>query len=339
MRAAQYSGEHRIVVNEVEAPAPASGEVQIRVAYTGICGTDLHVLHGSMDARVDVPQAIGHEMSGTVESVGADVTAFAAGDKVTVMPLDWCGACPACKAGNSHVCQNLNFVGIDSPGSLQELWNVREDLVVPLPASLSLEHAALVEPLAVACHDVSRSRLTEGETAVIIGGGPIGQLIALVAAATGAVVYVIEPNPERRALAQRLGARTIDPTTSDAVAIIEEATGSAGADVVFEVAGVAVTALTAVDYAKVRGRVVLVAIHPNPVPINLHRVFWRELELIGARVYVRADFERAIELLASGAVPADELITSVVGLSETQSAFDQLSGAAAMKILVNVQEG
>ncbi|WP_371029182.1 zinc-binding dehydrogenase [Pseudoclavibacter sp. JSM 162008] len=339
MRAAQYSGEHRIIVNEVEAPAPASGEVQIRVAYTGICGTDLHVLHGSMDARVDVPQAIGHEMSGTVESVGEGVTAFAAGDKVTVMPLDWCGTCPACKAGNSHICQNLNFVGIDSPGSLQELWNVREDLVVPLPASLSLEHAALVEPLAVACHDVSRSRLTEGETAVIIGGGPIGQLIALVAAATGATVYVIEPNPERRALAERLGARTIDPTTSDAVAIIEEATGSAGADVVFEVAGVAVTALTAVDYAKVRGRVVLVAIHPNPVPINLHRVFWRELELIGARVYVRADFERAIELLASGAVPADELITSVVGLSETQAAFDQLSGAAAMKILVNVQEG
>ncbi|WP_271985735.1 zinc-dependent alcohol dehydrogenase [Pseudoclavibacter terrae] len=339
MRAAQYSGEHRIVVNEVEAPAPASGEVQIRVAYTGICGTDLHVLHGSMDARVDVPQAIGHEMSGTVESVGDGVTAFAAGDKVTVMPLDWCGTCPACKACNSHICQNLNFVGIDSPGSLQELWNVREDLVVPLPASLSLEHAALVEPLAVACHDVSRSRLTEGETAVVIGGGPIGQLIALVAAATGATVYVIEPNPERRALAERLGARTIDPTTSDAVAIIEEATGSAGADVVFEVAGVAVTALTAVDYAKVRGRVVLVAIHPNPVPINLHRVFWRELELLGARVYVRADFERAIELLASGAVPADDLITSVVGLSETQSAFDQLSGAAAMKILVNVQEG
>ncbi|PPG43407.1 zinc-binding dehydrogenase [Pseudoclavibacter sp. RFBA6] len=339
MRAAQYSGEHRIVVNEVQAPAPASGEVQIRVAYTGICGTDLHVLHGSMDARVDVPQAIGHEMSGTVESVGDGVTAFAAGDKVTVMPLDWCGTCPACKAGNSHICQNLNFVGIDSPGSLQELWNVREDLVVPLPASLSLEHAALVEPLAVACHDVSRSRLTEGETAVVIGGGPIGQLIALVAAATGATVYVIEPNPERRALAERLGARTIDPTTSDAVAIIEEATGSAGADVVFEVAGVAVTALTAVDYAKVRGRVVLVAIHPNPVPINLHRVFWRELELLGARVYVRADFERAIELLASGAVPADDLITSVVGLSETQSAFDQLSGAAAMKILVNVQEG
>lgn len=339
MRAAQYSGEHRIVVNEVEPQAPGRGEVQIRVAYTGICGTDLHVLHGSMDSRVDIPQAIGHEMSGTIEAIGEGVTSVAPGDNVTVMPLDWCGECPACKAGNAHICQKLNFVGIDSPGSLQELWTVREDLVVPLPAGLSLEHAALVEPLAVACHDVSRSRLAAGETAVIIGGGPIGQLIARVAAETGAVVYVIEPNAERRALAERLGARTIDPVASDPVAIIEEATGSAGADVVFEVAGVAVTALTAVDYAKVRGRVVLVAIHPNPVPINLHRVFWRELELIGARVYERADFERAVELLAAGAVPADELITSVVGLSETQSAFDQLSGAAAMKILVNVQEG
>lgn len=337
MRAAQYRGEHRITIDDVEAAAPAPGQVQIAVAYTGICGTDLHILHGSMDARVAMPQPIGHEMSGTVAAVGDGVDAVAVGDQVTVMPLDWCGTCPACEAGNRHVCQRLNFVGIDSPGSLQQRWNVDASLVVPLPASLSLRHAALVEPLAVACHDVARGRVASGEHVVVVGGGPIGQLIALVAGATGAHVLVVEPNAERRALAERLGADTLDPVGVDVQAIVDERTGGAGADVVFEVAGVAATALSSPHLARVRGRVVMVAIHAQPVPIDLHRVFWRELELIGARVYERADFERAVDLLASGRVPADELITRVVPLDDTQSAFEALAVGDAMKILVDVQ--
>lgn len=337
MRAAQYRGEHRITIDDVEAAAPAPGQVQIAVAYTGICGTDLHILHGSMDSRVAMPQPIGHEMSGTVAAVGDGVDAVAVGDQVTVMPLDWCGTCPACEAGNRHVCQRLNFVGIDSPGSLQQRWNVDASLVVPLPASLSLRHAALVEPLAVACHDVARGRVASGEHVVVVGGGPIGQLIALVAGATGAHVLVVEPNAERRALAERLGADTLDPVGVDVQAIVDERTGGAGADVVFEVAGVAATALSSPHLARVRGRVVMVAIHAQPVPIDLHRVFWRELELIGARVYERADFERAVDLLASGRVPADELITRVVPLDDTQSAFEALAVGDAMKILVDVQ--
>lgn len=337
MRAAQYRGEHRITVDEVDAAEPGAGQVQIAVAYTGICGTDLHVLHGSMDSRVTTPQSIGHEMSGTIAAVGEGVDGIAVGDQVTVMPLDACGECPACRAGNGHVCQRLNFVGIDSPGSLQERWNVDASLVVPLPASLSLRHAALVEPLAVACHDVARGRVAAGEHVVVVGGGPIGQLIALVARATGAHVLVVEPNEERRALAERLGADTLDPIGADVPAIVDERTGGAGADVVFEVAGVAATALSSPHLARVRGRVVMVAIHAQPVPIDLHRVFWRELELIGARVYERADFERAVDLLASGQVPADELITRVVPLEETQDAFEALAVGDAMKILVDVQ--
>ncbi|GAA3607665.1 zinc-dependent alcohol dehydrogenase [Agrococcus terreus] len=336
MRAAKYIGGGRIEVGDAEAIEPGAGEVRIRVAYNGICGTDLHIAQGHMDHRVPSPSPIGHEMSGVVEAVGAGVE-LAVGAPVTVMPLDWCGDCPACAAGHQHICQNLVFVGIDSPGALQELWTVPASLVVPLPEGLALDHAALVEPLAVAVHDVRRSRLAEGETAVVIGGGPIGQLIAIVARATGAHVILAEPDAARRAFAEAQGATVVDPISGDLAALVQERTGGSGADVVFEVAGTRGTALDATSHAKVRGRVVFVAIHPEPVPVDLHRVFWRELEVLGARVYEREDFERAVDLLASGAVPADALITRVVQLDETQEAFDALLSAAAMKILVDVQ--
>ncbi|WP_146794348.1 zinc-dependent alcohol dehydrogenase [Agrococcus baldri] len=337
MRAARYTGEGRIEVGEAEPRTPAADEVTIRVAYNGICGTDLHIVQGHMDARVAMPAVIGHEMSGVVEQVGAEVTGLATGAPVTVMPLRWCGECASCLAGHQHICQRLDFVGIDSPGALQELWTVPASLVVPLPAGLSLQHAALVEPLAVAVHDVRRSRLREGETAVVIGGGPIGQLIAVVARATGAAVILAEPDAERRAFAAAQGATVVDPIAEDLAGIVEAQTAGAGADVVFEVAGTRGTALDATRHARTRGRVVFVAIHPEPVPVDLHRIFWRELEVLGARVYEREDFERAVALLAEDAVPADALITRVVQLDETQTAFDALLSAAAMKILVDVQ--
>lgn len=335
-RAAQYAEERAINVVTNPVAGPGAGEVQIRVAFCGICGTDLHIFHGHMDHRVNAPQAVGHEMSGTVEAVGDGVDT-AVGTKVTVMPLDWCGDCPACRAGHAHICQNLKFVGIETTGAMQELWTVPASLIVPLPESMSLQHGALVEPLAVAAHDVRRARLQAGETALIIGGGPIGQLIALVASETGATVILAEPNAERRAFAAKHGAFTIDPITEDMAAIVQERTGGAGADVVFEVAGLAATALDATAHARTRGRVVMVAIHPQPVPIDLHRVFWRELELIGARVYEREDFERAVQLLDAGVVPADELITETVGLADTAAAFATLEAGRALKVLIDVQ--
>ncbi|WP_458115710.1 zinc-dependent alcohol dehydrogenase [Arthrobacter sp. D2-10] len=337
MRAAKYMGDRRIEVGHTEATPPASDEVTIRVAYNGICGTDLHIVQGHMDARVATPAVIGHEMSGVISAVGPDVDSLTVGQPVTVMPLRWCGECASCLAGHQHICQRLNFVGIDSPGALQEQWTVPASVVVPLPEGLSLEHAALVEPLAVAVHDVRRARLAPGETAVVIGGGPIGQLIAVVARAAGAGVILAEPDAARRAFAAAQGAIVVDPIEGDLAAVVEEHTDGAGADVVFEVAGTRGTALDATRHARTRGRVVFVAIHPEPVPVDLHRIFWRELEVLGARVYEREDFERAIELLASGVVPADSLITRVVPLDDTSEAFDALLAASAMKILVDVQ--
>lgn len=336
MRAARYQGERNFSVDEVEATPPAAGEVQIAVAYAGICGTDLHIFHGNMDHRVTAPQSIGHEMSGTVVALGEGVTSVEVGQRATVIPLSNCGDCPACNAGLGHICHNLDFVGIETPGALQQFWNVPARLVVPLEDNVSLSAAALIEPLAVACHDVRRSRLVAGESAVIIGGGPIGQLIALVAKATGARVRILEPSEKRRAVAESFGIEAFDPLSIDAVAMVNEWTNGAGADVVFEVAGVPATALQSVEFAKVRGRVVIVAIYAAPVPMNLHRMFWRELEIIGARVYELEDFERAAALLAEGSLPVNDLITEIVPLDDTQRAFERLEQGDAMKILVAV---
>src|SRR4051812_7798651 len=150
MRAATYVGDQSFVVEERDARPPGPGEVQIAVAYVGICGTDLHIKHGAMDARVTLPAVIGHEMSGTVAAVGDGVTDWRPGDHVTVMPLDWCGACAACRAGHQHVCQNLVFVGIDAAGAVPPSWAVRGGRPVPPPQGLALGQAARAGPVAAA---------------------------------------------------------------------------------------------------------------------------------------------------------------------------------------------
>ncbi|HET7568682.1 MAG TPA: alcohol dehydrogenase catalytic domain-containing protein [Gaiellaceae bacterium] len=333
MPAVCYLGDRRLEVHEQERRAPGAGQVEIEVAYTGICGTDLHILHGAMDGRVTFPAVLGHEMSGVVSRVGADVEGIAPGDRVTVMPLDWCGACPACAAGHEHVCHRLDFLGIDSAGSMQSHWLAPARVVVPLPDGLPLEAAALAEPAAVAVHDVRRAGLQAGEKAVVVGGGPIGLLIATVAAAAGADVLVLEPNEGRRAFARELGLHAEDPAGAEE--LVETWTGGAGAPVAFEVSGAEAGLATAIRSLAVRGRLVVVAIHAQPPRVDLFRAFWRELTLIGARVYRREDFEEALALLASGAVPAAKLVTSVRPLGEAAAAFAALERGDELKVLID----
>ena len=337
MFAAYYEGDHRIVVRDVERRPPGRGEVQLMVAYSGICGTDLHIHDGDMDARVARPAILGHEMSGTVVVVGEDVTDWTPGDEVVVVPLDWCGTCPACVRGNSHICHQLNFIGIDSPGALQNYWNVPERVLVRVPTGLGLRDAALAEPTAVAVHDVRRSELQKGEKALVVGGGPIGLLIASVVKAVGGDVLVSEPSPDRRHLINRLGMRAIDPTEGLAGAL-DDWTQGAGVDVSFEVSGSIAGMEAAVMSLATRGRLALVAIHSRPVPVNLFQFFWRELRMVGARVYERADFEEALNLLNHGAIPADVIITDVVALTEAPRAFDLLHSGQAMKVLIDCTE-
>jgi (R,R)-butanediol dehydrogenase / meso-butanediol dehydrogenase / diacetyl reductase len=334
-RAAYYTGGRTFEVRPAEPVPPGPGQVRIDVAYTGICGTDLHIMHGAMDHRVNPPGVIGHEMSGRVAELGDGVTGPAVGDPVTVMPLAWCGQCPACRAGYTHICHRLTFIGIDSTGSMQTSWTVPAEVVVPLPAGLPLRQAALIEPTAVAVHDVRRSRLTLGEHAVVIGAGPVGLLIGKVAQSTGATVTVLELDPHRRAVAAELGLSTVDPDAVDVAAHVRDQTADAGAAVVFEVSGSAAGVRRATDLLAVRGRLVVVAIHSTPREVDLHRVFWRELEMIGVRVYERADYDEAVRLVESGQVPAERLISRVVPLDDVAAAFAALEAGGDVKVLLD----
>jgi 2-desacetyl-2-hydroxyethyl bacteriochlorophyllide A dehydrogenase len=333
-----YCGARTLRVEPQGPEAPNPGTVRVDVAYTGICGTDLHIYHGDMDSRVPVPCVMGHEMSGRIAEVDAEDAGWQAGDHVTVMPLDWCGQCPACLAGHNQLCHRLTFLGVDAAGSMQSSWVVPARTLIRLPADLPLAHAALVEPTAVAVHDVRRSGLAEGEQALIVGGGPIGLLIASVARQHGADLQLIEPDPYRRDLARNLGFSAHDPADPANLRTLHEWTGGAGVAIAFEVSGAAAAVTTAVDALAVRGRLVQVAIHPIPREVSLHRFFWRELTMIGARLYDRDDFETAVSLISAGSIPAAALISRIEPLSRAESAFAALeNGIGVMKILIDCQ--
>jgi (R,R)-butanediol dehydrogenase/meso-butanediol dehydrogenase/diacetyl reductase len=337
--AVSYLAARTLNTGTVESGPPGAGEVEIAPAYVGICGTDLHIFHGDMDARVKAPAVLGHEMSGRIVRVGPGVEGWQPGAPVTVMPLRWDGTCPACQRGHLHICQNLDFIGIDSPGAMQRRWSVPAATLVALPADLPLDVAALVEPTAVAVHDVARAGLQAGERAVVVGGGPVGVLIALVARSAGADVRVVELSAARRRIAEELGLTVWDPETDNVPELVDAWTGGAGADVAFEVSGAASGVTTAVDVLAVRGRLCQVAIHPKPREVNLHRFFWREITLVGARLYDRGDFEQAVTLIAGGTIPAKALISRVVPLADAPLAFEALeAGGDVMKILLDCSD-
>ena len=335
MKASQYIKEGVIAYNEVELLEPGDDQIRIKIAYCGICGTDLHIYKGHMDARVKAPQAVGHEASGTVAAVGKNVTGYAVGDKVTVRPLDNCGTCNTCKAGHTHICEKLRFLGIETAGGFAEYWTVPARLVHHLPEGMDLKLAALVEPLAVACHDIRRSEMKEGDFVVINGGGPIGMLIALCARAAGGKVTLIEINEKRLELAKKMGFAVINPLKEDAVSLIRAQTGGSGADVVFEVSGSVPGARIITELARPRGTIVMVAIYAKPVEVDLHKFFWKELRMVGARVYEYEDYEKAIALADSHTLPLEELISSVFPLEELQKAFEYLTQTPdSMKVLI-----
>lgn len=337
MKAAFYHGNKTFTVEAGAAISPQRDEVRINVAYCGVCGTDLHIYHGAMDQRVKTPAIIGHEMSGTVAEVGADVRDLNVGDPVVVRPLDTRGEKPADK-GFSHICRNLKFLGIDSPGAFQSSWTVPAATIHRVPEGTDLRLAALAEPLAVACHDVRLGQVKVGELAVVLGGGPIGMLVALVAKSAGASVILSEVNPFRLELARKLNLEAINPLEENLVALCQERTAGSGADIVFEVSGAKSAVLSMTDCLAIRGRIVVVAIHPKPTEINLFQFFWKELKLCGARVYEPEDYEAALALLASGTLPLDELITRIESLSALPRVFESLDNdATAMKILVDCQ--
>lgn len=335
MKATLYEGNKTFNVIEKEVEQPAKGEVRIKVAYVGVCGTDVHIYHGMMDKRVSIPETIGHEMSGVIDAVGDGVDGYAIGDKVVVRPLDDRLAKPSDK-GFNHICEELKFIGIDSPGAMQEYWNVPAFTLHKLKLDTDLKLAALIEPLSVATHDVRMSGLKAGETAVVLGGGPIGLLVAMVAKEVGAKVIVSEVNENRIAKGKELGLDTVNPINTDLVEYVREKTEGRLADVVFEVAGVQPALDVMTEVAGIRGRILMVAIHGQKREVDLFKFFWKELKLIGARVYEKEDYEKSIALITANELPFEDMITDVQPLSNVQKVFENIdNNPDGMKVLMD----
>jgi 2-desacetyl-2-hydroxyethyl bacteriochlorophyllide A dehydrogenase len=335
MRAAFYQGARTFTTGEMEKPAPGRDEALLRVRRVGICGTDLHIFQGHLDHRVPKGGVIGHETFGeVVEAPGA--SGFTSGDRVVVEPVVCCGACRACRMGASYLCYQLKVLGVDLPGGMREYWAVSASRLLRVPDSISDDHAALIEPLAVAVHDVNRADVKRGDAVLVFGGGPIGTLIALVARHRGARVAVAEVNPFRLEILEAFGLERVGPGT-DVIKWTDQWTDGTGVDVAFEVTGNPLAARTVADVVRVWGTVSIVAIHAEPVPVNLYQMFARELVMHGSRLYARADWEEAIRLVASGAVPVGPLVSRRIPLESLQRGMEEaLGGGPVMKVLVEV---
>ena len=339
MKGAFYQGNKRFGVGDSPPLPPKAGEVRLEIAYGGVCGTDVHIYMGHMDHRIKIPQVIGHEMSGTVVEVGEGVTEFKTGDKAIVRPLIPCGQCPACEAGHYTVCHHINVLGVDTPGCFQGSWTVPAKTLHRLPDDIDLKLAALIEPAAVGAHALRVGQVTEQDYVVVIGAGPIGIMVALEAKLKGARVLVSEINPFRINVAREFGMDVVNPKEADLPAYVSEKTGSAGADVVFEVTGLAPGAEMMTKLARTRGRIVIVGIFAEPAPVDLGRIMWRELQIRGIRLYDAVDFETAIPLVAAKAVPWDKLISDVRPLERIQETFEEIErGANFMKALLKCSD-
>jgi len=335
MKAAYYEGNKTFSVGESRPQAPGPGEVKLKVAYAGICGTDNHIYLGHMDKRLRLPQVIGHEMSGEIVEIGDGVEGFRIGDRVVVRPLDPCRHCPACELEHYNICPNLNFLGIDSPGAFQGWWTVPGHTLHHLPESIDMRHAAMIEPIAVAAHDVRYGEVTDKDYVVVEGAGPIGTLVALVAKSEGARVMVLETNKFRLKLARELGMDALNPLETDVPKYVEGQTRTAGADVVFEVTGSPSGAEMMTRLVRTRGRIVIVGIFAEPALVDLRQILWREMRVCGARNYAPQDFEAAIQMVASKKLPLDRLISDIRSLDQLQTTFEEIQkGANFMKVLL-----
>jgi len=313
------------VLEIVELPDPAisrEDDVLVRVRAASICGSDTHGYTGATGRRTP-PLVMGHEATGEVVAVGPAVTAVAPGDRVFAMPMHWCGTCPACRNGAFDLCPERKVYGGDLPGAFAELFLISERTAIPIPDEVSYGQAALIEPLAVVIKGLARAHISAGDSAVVIGGGPIGLIAtAVLALHQPRPLVVMEPLAMRRDIARRMGATLVlDPAAEDAAAQVEEATHRLGADVTVEAVGSTASVASAVNATRAGGQLVWLGNVGRVIEIDEFKVVWKQLTIHASVGVTRASVERAIRLIADGSVPVEHILTLDVPLGEAVEAF------------------
>ena len=321
MKVGTYISPKQVKMTEREIPVPKEDEALIKVSYGGICGTDMMIYHG-LHPRAKAPLILGHEFSGVIVEVGENQH-VKKGDKVVVEPLLNCGKCAACLSGQMHVCENLRYIGIDKDGGFSEYTTIPIHRVRVLPESVTEKEGAMLEPLAVAVHTVRRSNLKVGDTVAILGAGPIGLLIGLIAQQAGAgKIFISDISTMRLQVAREMGFEAIDAKDVDIAQVVKEYTNGVRADIVYEVAGNQFTADQMIDCIKFQGEIVVVSVYKKPPSIQLAAMHFREISLMTTRCYSPEDFTKAIELLAENKLNLDPLVSHVLPLEDIQAGFE-----------------
>jgi L-iditol 2-dehydrogenase len=340
MKQALMVNPGKIEIRQVPAPQPGTGQVLLRIHRIGVCGSDIHVYHGK-HPYTSYPVVQGHEFSASVEAVGKDVTGIAPNTKVTAMPQIVCGECPPCRRGDYHICDRLKVQGFQAPGCAQELWVTEANKIVPLPSRFTFEQGAMIEPISVAVHAVARGGNLNGRRVAVLGAGPIGNLVAQVARSCGAQVLITDVSPYRLDVARRCSLGSTANATEETLRTASARVfGGEGFDVALECVGVEATMTEAIANLAKGGTLVVVGVFGEKPRIDLGLVQDRELNLHGTLMYQRRDYERAVELISTGAVITEPLMSKHFTLDHYQDAYRFIDEQRdkTMKVFVDVAE-
>lgn len=310
MKQAVMTAPGQIQFYDVEKPVPKDNEVILQTRRIGVCGSDIHVYHG-MHPYTGYPVVQGHEVGGVVAALGKNVAGLKVGDKITFMPQVTCGKCYPCMHGMYHICESLKVMGFQTGGAAQEYFALPAENVLKLPDTMSLDEAAFIEPIAVTVHALRRGGGAEGKRVLVLGAGPIGNLTAQVAKATGAkAVMITDISPYKLEKARVCGIDFVVDTAHEPLGeAIQRHFGPEKADLILECVGVEATITDAVLNARKGSTIVIVGVFGKKPQVDLGLVQDRELSLIGTLMYQKADYECAIDLVARGKIRLDKMIT------------------------------
>jgi L-iditol 2-dehydrogenase len=339
MQQAVMTNPGQIEFRDVPKPTPQSNEVLIQVKRIGVCGSDIHVYHG-LHPYTSYPVVQGHEVSGTVAELGAEVKDFTPGDAVVFMPQVTCGECYPCRHGMYHICDSLKVMGFQTNGAAQEYFPVRAEMVLKLPGSISLDQAALIEPVSVAVHALSRYGSLDGLNVLVLGAGTIGNLVAQVAAASGTnKVLITDVSEYKLRKARECGLEhVLNPQQDDLGQAILHTFGPDKADLIVECVGVQDTITQAVANARKGSTIIVVGVFGKKPLVDLGLVQDRELSLVGTLMYQKVDYQRAIDLVSHGKLRLDQLITQRFAFKDYLQAYEAIesSGGQYMKVMIDL---